>query len=699
MQLIRNALQWTLGDDKKKLKAVLDQYVKKRVKRRKGPKPLPLEPEPEPEPEPEHEPEHEPEKPTAPLNLPDIDGHRITMEIENACVMNPVRPRKIYHIVPAKQTIVVPAIASLVYEQWIDDADLISKMTKMLEESERSCGEDTVLVVASSRGAASPEAAVAKKLNEALDAFYATEHKRLLQVNIIHETDDTRNFVFIPIAQDKKQALRKVTNIIPSGESVTYFSDKVYDRVSSQKTQLVTFDPAVNTYNETVFPNGFQIIRGEKLKTFGGGGPKRQRVAPAACLNAMFDGGAPDPTLSRSLCLKSRRNMARVADIRGRKGKQKIASLVGGGERTAFLRLMATGQPAPEKDGVHLESLWWYRWFFSVPPCANGRLVQLSGTCWFNAALNIVLLSPMLSVVIHGIVDEFFKSNSKDAKRLEKWSLESCFNPKKPPTIREMLFVIVNHVFRRGERFRSTDENKMLPFAGRVKNAYRNNAFGFNAAVGKFDASNWTKRGELDSESYGDGGFTWQGIDAMLRSVFPGKDVQLMQLFNNDFKDVVAHVKGYARMNGGHMPKIIVMNCSQGGIKEDAPMTIKVNDRTYTLDGAAITGYSYGGEQGHAVAGLICNKVPYIYDSNNFVAVADWPHRDTSNYMARLRADKVDYGRWPPFYVNSPVYVDRAAFSGTSALEPAPKQSTTFNDDANNDDRFAKVAEADRPLR
>jgi hypothetical protein len=62
------------------------------------------------------------------------------------------------------------------------------------------------------------------------------------------------------------------------------------------------------------------------------------------------------------------------------------------------------------------------------------------------------------------------------------------------------------------------------------------------------------------------------------------------------------------------------------------------------------------------VAGLICNGVPYIYDSNNVVAQTNWPQGDMDGYTAELRRVESEYAEFDKF-VEAAVYVDTGALS------------------------------------
>ena len=65
----------------------------------------------------------------------------------------------------------------------------------------------------------------------------------------------------------------------------------------------------------------------------------------------------------------------------------------------------------------NLEDTWWYKYYFNIPVCAYGRLSQSSGTCWCNAVINIILLTP---VIYELFLEKFNKLNLEQQNRIKK---------------------------------------------------------------------------------------------------------------------------------------------------------------------------------------------------------------------------------------------------------------------------------------
>jgi hypothetical protein len=50
-----------------------------------------------------------------------------------------------------------------------------------------------------------------------------------------------------------------------------------------------------------------------------------------------------------------------------------------------------------EKD---ISNIWWYKYYINTPACLYYRLFQSSGTCWMNSILNLLLLTPDITVLL-----------------------------------------------------------------------------------------------------------------------------------------------------------------------------------------------------------------------------------------------------------------------------------------------------------
>jgi hypothetical protein len=112
------------------------------------------------------------------------------------------------------------------------------------------------------------------------------------------------------------------------------------------------------------------------------------------------------------------------------------------------------------------DSLWWVKWVFSVPPCARSRLIQSSGTCWMNAALNVFILTPKIRHAIINRFNELKKNGLQMEIPFDKFSSDNNY------TLLELLLSTVNNLFIKKIKAQSTDKNIISSIAARVKSIY-----------------------------------------------------------------------------------------------------------------------------------------------------------------------------------------------------------------------------------
>jgi hypothetical protein len=53
-----------------------------------------------------------------------------------------------------------------------------------------------------------------------------------------------------------------------------------------------------------------------------------------------------------------------------------------------------------------LRDQWWFQWYFDLPPCANVRLLQSSGTCWLNAVINSLFMIDNIAQIFKSRYEE-----------------------------------------------------------------------------------------------------------------------------------------------------------------------------------------------------------------------------------------------------------------------------------------------------
>jgi hypothetical protein len=63
------------------------------------------------------------------------------------------------------------------------------------------------------------------------------------------------------------------------------------------------------------------------------------------------------------------------------------------------------------------------------------------------------------------------------------------------------------------------------------------------------------------------------------------------------------------------------------------PKTLSVHDCKYKLVSCVMNFTDDESNIGHAICGYICNDVPYLYDSNNYISNDNWLHLNVTKYF------------------------------------------------------------------
>lgn len=256
----------------------------------------------------------------------------------------------------------------------------------------------------------------------------------------------------------------------------------------------------------------------------------------------------------------------------------------------------------------NLEHQWWYKWYMNVPLCASNRLRQLSGTCWFNTAINTLLLTPY---ILNIIIDNFNKNGQKYIEEIAAIPFNTCLSEK---SLKTKLHVILYNLFineKKGNNWIKASDNI-------IKSMIENNEI--------------------------EGGRPIEAVNNIVNQLQLTENIKVIDLLKENIKeldilDELGTVTNFKLVNGklekidsvlgapaaeydSTLPKVFIHNYSL----HNAHKVININNCRYSLvaSSLAISGDSIG----HAIAGLKCNDVYYIYDSNNFIIKVDW--RNTS---------------------------------------------------------------------
>jgi len=291
-----------------------------------------------------------------------------------------------------------------------------------------------------------------------------------------------------------------------------------------------------------------------------------------------------------------------------------------------------------------------YKWYNNVPPCASGRLMQISGTCWFNAGLNIVLLSPTLSKFL--IMQWYKLDKTSQEKFMKDDNFKSCFNHENSDatySIKDMLYLLVYHILIKNKRISYDKGNIAQIMAARIGDLYKDRKkkspekirapFTQEEINNPVDTNFYKTDDNMKDAESGDSGI---GMKILLESIIPDefathlsgdelingdksikRDTQKIDISKDQFaaEEVMTKPPNILLIDSGtkdnfkNIPRII--NITVEGITEE-----------YILEAATL-----GVDGVHAIAGLMCNDIPYIYDSNNVIATSDWTDDKYTEYI------------------------------------------------------------------
>jgi hypothetical protein len=294
---------------------------------------------------------------------------------------------------------------------------------------------------------------------------------------------------------------------------------------------------------------------------------------------------------------------------------------------------------------TNLMDKWWYEYFMRSLPCARGRIIQFFGTCWFNVVLNTILLTPKLKEYVMARIkyDKIFKNyyNYSDNKLLFSYILPNN---------------IIEIINRDNICTQCYNRNIDLYKISDMRLCYECSSI-HRADGMKLDMIEDDKRTEIlklpnidipfKALFYGrihnNLDFDDKGLLELSKLLNPvGKDsgysTNIMHLFDI-LKCQYKHIVIDTYMNTKMFPlyfnnitdDIVIITSKKLSaliFGKDSKLPLKING--YKLHAAAIM------SNGHVVCGLLCNDIPYIYDSNNIIAYSDWPNGDFFGYYDKV---------------------------------------------------------------
>lgn len=328
----------------------------------------------------------------------------------------------------------------------------------------------------------------------------------------------------------------------------------------------------------------------------------------------------------------------------------------GGEIKNIVIRVMDT-----KEISKNLKEQWWFLWYFSIPSCANIRLLQSTGTCWVNSAINLLFMSEkILNIIkakyedkneykikfadfeknknskilcnslVYNLIINKTKAKHSDGNFLAylasllkceyKGESKKCKNAKYGDggDAYEALKLILKYIIG-DDNFTHVDIYKLVMRYDEYDEIYKKYTEKYNEYTETYKEY---EKNEKNKQHYDEHQVKY------LRDKFNNLNEQLkiyvekLNNINNEIKNVT--IKNYILDKNKIFKeystnKILIFS---GDFDKNIKDNILFNDKKYKLC-ASIIQLNFG-NQTHVVSGIICNKIYYIYDSNNILLQCDW---------------------------------------------------------------------------
>jgi len=294
-----------------------------------------------------------------------------------------------------------------------------------------------------------------------------------------------------------------------------------------------------------------------------------------------------------------------------------------------------------------LTDQWWFKKYFKLPPCSYGRLLQISGTCWFNSTFNALMLVPKIAEIMK-LKWSLLPLEEKN-KVIEMGSLDRCLSKTAP--LKTLLFVMIHFILVKGEKPKYEQGNWIKEVAGYVKSVALTRTESTYRNLKVADLQNNTNF----SNSYADGSSTSSAIRIILETLFVSYEYKIVTIsylpeyksMHKDSKNFDNYGKFWNELQV--LPLLIIVHVPPelSSLKK----SMIINNTQYSLE-SGVMGIS--GEIGsHAVSMLRCEERWYIYDSNNILIECDWHKGDIGAYKETFG----EYANNSTFFISYVIYV------------------------------------------
>jgi hypothetical protein len=191
------------------------------------------------------------------------------------------------------------------------------------------------------------------------------------------------------------------------------------------------------------------------------------------------------------------KNYTKLVDTEKKELGQISFQKKGGANILANIRLMNVYY-----NSTDLVDQWWFKWYFSVPPCLSSRLTQSTGTCWMNSIINSLFFIPEIIKLLTTKYNSLSDKDIIDKITFDKFNCIPC-----EYDLKTLLFSLVNNLLIIKRKASITDGNFIGNIASRVKCVYEN----------KLELCN--------NIEYGDGGDAYKGIEVILNEIFDDNSI------------------------------------------------------------------------------------------------------------------------------------------------------------------------------
>lgn len=348
-------------------------------------------------------------------------------------------------------------------------------------------------------------------------------------------------------------------------------------------------------------------------------------------------------------------------------------------------RLLCEDPPSQSKKGKieYIEDRWWYKVFLSIPRCAEGRLIQQAGTCWWDAIMNSLFLTPVSADLLR--LRWYNEDPTNRAKIMNNYTLKNCADDQNLHR-RDFMLILIYYILIMRDRAQTYEINASKNAGARTiakKNDISSRGSHYTMKLIDPKANLFPEKGTRNYVASNEGASPFPGVKAIARdNLKQGTQYNVINLTREEakkFGENSTHdytfstskdareareglrnaMRKYAyedvEYNAVNLqersawfekypspPMIFVGNdrtkTKEHTIIKRAPQKITVDRRTYSLESAVFWLVD------HAITGFTCTNAVgererYIFDPQNVLSKDDWPNGSLKVYE-RMRRER-----------------------------------------------------------